>query len=74
MTIFGHPGQVKDMRLCIIEDEVVLGDDRTIRECKLDAADGSILGLLYADSTVESGWESVNIFDYKDFQSQAPAE
>jgi hypothetical protein len=62
------------MRLCIIEDEVVLGDDRTIRECKLDATDGSIIALLYADSTVESGWESVNIFDYKDFQSQGPEE
>jgi hypothetical protein len=57
-----------------MEDEIVLGDERTILECKLDTADGSIFSLLYADSTVESGWERLNIFDCKDFQSQGPEE
>jgi len=38
----------------------------------LDATDGSILALIYADSTVESGWESVDIHDHKNFQNQEP--
>ena len=66
--------QVKDMRLCLVEDEIVLDNDRTVREYKLDATDGSILALIYADSTVESGWESVEIHDPKNFESQNEPE
>lgn len=62
------------MRLCLVEDEIVLDNDRTVREYKLDATDGSILALIYADSTVESGWESVEIHDPKNFESQNEPE
>lgn len=51
-------------------DEVVLEDGKTVRECKLDSTDGSIVALLHPDNTVESGWEEIDIHDWRHPESE----
>ena len=58
------------MRLIMIDDEVVLEDGKTVRECKLDSTDGSIAALLHPDNTVELGWEGIDIHDWRHPESE----
>ena len=67
---FANADQAKDMRLMMIDDEVVLEDGKTVRECKLDSTDGSIVALLHPDNTVESGWEGIDIHDWRHPESE----
>eukprot|EP00277_Geminigera_cryophila_P030754 CAMPEP_0173062390 /NCGR_PEP_ID=MMETSP1102-20130122/3786_1 /TAXON_ID=49646 /ORGANISM="Geminigera sp., Strain Caron Lab Isolate" /LENGTH=103 /DNA_ID=CAMNT_0013929045 /DNA_START=32 /DNA_END=343 /DNA_ORIENTATION=+ len=61
--------EIKEIKLVLIEDGIALDNDKTVRECKLDATDGSVVALLYQDNTLEAGWESIDIHDYKNFSS-----
>ena len=58
--------QIKEIKLVLVEDaaqsssaalrtdEVVLDDEKTAREYKLDSAEGCILGLCFVDTSVVS--------------------